>query len=113
MRTLGPQATVAADIADGARVVGHKIGLTAAEDVVRPIMSSECVLGRLALILGYAGVYSSFLKHAQRAAEEYGVPGAAILRECGARGLIGGQEDLIPEIAYELQQRLVATAPIS
>lgn len=74
----------------------------AAEDVVRPIMDGECVLDRMALTLGYAGVYSSFLKHAQVAADRYGVSGAAILRTCGERGLVGGQEDLIGEIAFEL-----------
>jgi 4-hydroxy 2-oxovalerate aldolase len=74
----------------------------AAEEVVRPIMAHECALDRMALTMGYAGVYSSFLKHAQRAAEAYGTSGAAILRECGRRGLIGGQEDLIGEIAYDL-----------
>jgi len=76
----------------------------AAEDVVRPIMSHECVLDRMALTMGYAGVYSSFLEHARRAADTYGVSGPEILRACGARGLIGGQEDLIAEIAYELSE---------
>jgi 4-hydroxy 2-oxovalerate aldolase len=80
----------------------------AAEEVVRPIMAADCTLDRMALTMGYAGVYSSFLKHAQRAAEAYGVSGTAILAECGRRGLIGGQEDLIGEIAYELQQAVVA-----
>jgi 4-hydroxy 2-oxovalerate aldolase len=74
----------------------------AAEDVVRPVMSRECVLDRMALTMGYAGVYSSFLEHARRAAETYSVSGAEILRVCGQRGLIGGQEDLIAEIAYQL-----------
>jgi 4-hydroxy 2-oxovalerate aldolase len=74
----------------------------AAEDAVRPIMDGECVLDRMALMLGYAGVYSSFLKHAVRAADRYGVSGTEILRVCGRRGLVGGQEDLIGEIAYEL-----------
>jgi 4-hydroxy 2-oxovalerate aldolase len=77
----------------------------AAEDVVRPIMGHECVLDRMALTMGYAGVYSSFLEHARRAADSYGVSGAEILRVCGARGLVGGQEDLIAEIAYELSER--------
>jgi 4-hydroxy 2-oxovalerate aldolase len=80
----------------------------AAEDVVRPVMDGECVLDRMSLTMGYAGVYSSFLKHASRAAEAYGVSGTEILRECGRRGLIGGQEDLIGEIAYELSGTAVA-----
>ena len=58
--------------------------IDAAEDVVRPVMDGECVLDRLSLTMGYAGVYSSFLKHADRAAERYGVSGAEILMECGA-----------------------------
>ncbi len=76
--------------------------MDAAEDVVRPIMDDECVLDRLALVMGYAGVYSSFLKHAYRAADRYGVSGAAILMECGRRGLVGGQEDQIIQIAATL-----------
>lgn len=74
----------------------------AAEDVVRPVMDDECVLDRMALLMGYAGVYSSFLKHAYRAAERYGVPGAEILLECGRQRLVGGQEDQIIQIAAEL-----------
>ncbi len=65
-------------------------------------MGRDCVLDRMSLTMGYAGVYSSFLEHARRAAERYGVSGAAVLRVCGQRGLVGGQEDLIGEIAYEL-----------
>jgi 4-hydroxy 2-oxovalerate aldolase len=74
----------------------------AAEDVVRPIMSEEPSLSRLALIMGYAGVYSSFLRHAYRAAERYGVSGADILLECGERKLVGGQEDQLIDIAVSL-----------
>jgi 4-hydroxy 2-oxovalerate aldolase len=73
-----------------------------AEDVVRPVMDDECALDRLSLIMGYAGVYSSFLKHAYRSAERYGVSGADILLECGARRLVGGQEDQIIDIAATL-----------
>ena len=73
-----------------------------AEDVVAPIMDGEAKLDRLALIMGYAGVYSSFLRHAYRAAERYGVSGADILLECGERRLVGGQEDQILEIAVGL-----------
>ena len=76
--------------------------IDAAEDVVRPIMDGECLLDRLAITMGYAGVYSSFLKHAYRAADRYGVSGAEILRECGRRGLVGGQEDQIIQIASSL-----------
>lgn len=92
--------------------VCHKLGIAtgvdpiamfdAAEDVVRPIMVDEPSLSRLALIMGFAGVYSSFLKHAYRAAERYGVSGADILLRCGQRQLVGGQEDQIIDIAIEL-----------
>jgi 4-hydroxy 2-oxovalerate aldolase len=75
-----------------------------AEDVVRPVMDDECVLDRLSLIMGYAGVYSSFLKHAYRAATRYGVSGADILIRCGERKLVGGQEDQIIDIAAQLAQ---------
>jgi 4-hydroxy 2-oxovalerate aldolase len=76
--------------------------IDAAEDAVRPVMDGECLLDRMAITLGYAGVYSSFLKHAETAARDYDVSGSEVLRVCGERGLIGGQEDLIGEIAYEL-----------
>jgi 4-hydroxy 2-oxovalerate aldolase len=73
-----------------------------AEEIVRPVMDGECALDRLSLIMGYAGVYSSFLRHAYRAAERYGVSGADILLECGNRRLVGGQEDEIIDIAVGL-----------
>ncbi len=76
-----------------------------AEDVVLPIMDGdEPTLSRLALIMGFAGVYSSFLKHAFRAGERYNVSGADILLRCGERKLVGGQEDQIIDIALELAQ---------
>jgi 4-hydroxy 2-oxovalerate aldolase len=65
-------------------------------------MDGECVKDRLALIMGYSGVYSSYLKHAYRAAERYGVSRADILLECGRQKLVGGQEDQIIHIAAEL-----------
>ncbi|MGZ4533106.1 MAG: 4-hydroxy-2-oxovalerate aldolase [Mycobacteriaceae bacterium] len=80
----------------------------AAEDVVRPAMFDECKLDRLALMMGYAGVYSSFLRHAYRQAERYGVSGAQILVRAGERKLIGGQEDQLIDIALELQREAAA-----
>ena len=76
--------------------------MDAAEDVVRPVMDNECIIDRLALVMGYAGVYSSFLRHAYQAAEQYGVRGADILMRCGEQLLVGGQEDQIISIAAEL-----------
>jgi len=76
-----------------------------AETVVRPIMDTECTLDRLSLIMGYAGVYSSFLKHAYQAADQYKVSGTDILLECGKRKLVGGQEDQIIHIAADLAQK--------
>lgn len=79
----------------------------AAEDVVRPVMPEECLLDRMALMMGYAGVYSSFLKHAYTQAERYGVSGARILVRAGERKLVGGQEDQLIDIALELSREEV------
>jgi 4-hydroxy 2-oxovalerate aldolase len=84
--------------------------IDAAEDVVRPVMDQDCLLDRMALIMGYAGVYSSFLRHAYRAAERYQVSGAEILLECGRRKLVGGQEDQMIQIASELAAKAEANA---
>jgi 4-hydroxy 2-oxovalerate aldolase len=75
----------------------------AAEDVVAPVMPEECRLDRMALIMGYAGVYSSFLKHAFALGQRYEVPGAQILVRAGERRLVGGQEDQLIDIALELR----------
>jgi 4-hydroxy 2-oxovalerate aldolase len=85
--------------------------MDAAEDVVRPVMDQECTLDRLALVMGYAGVYSSFLRHAYRAAEQYQVRGADILMRCGEQQLVGGQEDQIISIAAELAAEQSAREP--
>ena len=75
----------------------------ASEDVIKPAMPEECELNRMTLMMGYAGVYSSFLKHAGNAADRYGVSGAKILLEAGRRKLIGGQEDQLIDIALMLK----------
>jgi len=77
--------------------------LAAAEDVVRPIIPRLPWMDRASVVQGYAGVYSSFLLHAQRAAERYGVPAHAILQRVGEAGYVGGQEDMIIDIALQLQ----------
>lgn len=83
--------------------------LDAAEDVVRPIMGAETAMDRASILMGYAGVYSSFLKHARRAAQRYGVSDAEILLRCGQRRLVGGQEDQILDIAAQLARETGAT----
>jgi 4-hydroxy 2-oxovalerate aldolase len=74
-----------------------------AEDVVRPVMDVECVVDRLSLAMGIGGVYSSFMRHAARAGATYGVDPATVLLRAGERGLVGGQEDQLVQIALELQ----------
>lgn len=77
----------------------------AAENVVAPIMLREPIVDRASLMLGWAGVYSSFLLHAERAAAQYGVDLAELLLEVGRRRAVGGQEDIIVQIALELAER--------
>ena len=76
-----------------------------AEDVVVPMMDHPVRLDRDALVLGYAGVYSSFLLHAQRASRKHGVRSADILVELGRRKTVGGQEDMIEDVALSLKAK--------
>jgi 4-hydroxy 2-oxovalerate aldolase len=76
-----------------------------AEEVTRPLMPRQQVIDRAGLLLGYAGVYGSFLLHAERAAQRYGVSQAEILRELGRRQVVGGQEDMIIDVAVELARK--------
>ncbi len=81
-----------------------------AEEVVRPIKPTQGIIDRDGLVLGYAGVYGSFLLHAKRAAARYGVDTKDILLELGRRGIVGGQEDMIIDVAVALERRAAEAA---
>jgi 4-hydroxy-2-oxovalerate/4-hydroxy-2-oxohexanoate aldolase len=76
-----------------------------AEDRVVPLMDQPIRVDRDALTLGYAGVYSSFLLFAQRAEKKYCIPARDILVELGRRGTVGGQEDMIEDLALTLAKQ--------
>jgi 4-hydroxy 2-oxovalerate aldolase len=76
-----------------------------AEHVVAPLMKEPQIVDETALVLGYAGVYSTFFHPTKRAAKKFGVPTRDILLELGRRGVIGGQEDMIVDVASELSGR--------
>ncbi|MCC0564010.1 4-hydroxy-2-oxovalerate aldolase [Brevibacillus borstelensis] len=79
-----------------------------AEDIVAPLIQVPQEITRNSLVLGYAGVYSSFRLHAERAAKRFGIDSRDILIELGARKAVGGQEDMIIDVAAEIAKRQAA-----
>ena len=91
--------------------IGHNTGLDfyglmdLAQDAIDPLMNRPQVIDNGSLMLGFAGVYSSFLLHVYAAADKYSLEPRDILVELGRRKMIGGQEDMIIDVAYQLKNK--------